>query len=134
MSRDTHAHRAAPAGAAAPQNATPGYIGSGVWRRRRTGPPPGLRPATIVEYTDRTPPRNDYPVRIVSPLLPAPCCASAMAEIGDPQTDGLLLFQYRRCPVCGFTVRKILAKRLGQAWMNRLRTALVHSLVRRVEE
>ena len=33
---------------------------------------------TIVEYTDRVPPANDYPHRLISTLASGPCCFSGM--------------------------------------------------------
>ena len=65
---------------------------------------------TVVEYTDKQPPRNDYPDRIVSPTHPGRCCTAHEAVIGGPQVDGQWLYEYRRCAVCGFTVRRILQR------------------------
>ncbi len=63
---------------------------------------------TIVEYTDRKPPRNQYPSRIISPSRPGPCCFSDMEVVGSTRQEGRWVFQYRRCRMCGFTVRFIL--------------------------
>ena len=63
---------------------------------------------TIVEYTDLRPPINRYPRRIVSPTHSAPCCVRHMEYIGDRREENDFFFRYRRCSVCGFTVRAIL--------------------------
>jgi hypothetical protein len=60
---------------------------------------------TIIEYTARRRPRNNYPRQIVSPPSASPCCFAAMENIGEEQTDGRWVFQYRRCRVCGYAVR-----------------------------
>ncbi len=62
---------------------------------------------TIVVYTDRKPPENLYPERIVSPLRSSPCCFSSMEEVGSPQAGDHWIFQYKRCRRCGYTVRLI---------------------------
>jgi hypothetical protein len=117
------------AGAGGSQRVTPRRVGSGIWRR--SGDLLSrAKLATIVEYTDQEPPQNDYPHRIVSPVLPAACCASNMVDIGDPETDGQLVFQYRRCPTCGFTVRRILAKILAPLLVAKLRKTLKSAFVR----
>jgi len=66
--------------------------------------------ATIVEYSDSKGPRNDYPARIVSPTRPSRCCSGGLGVVGAPQVDGQWLYEYRRCPTCGFTVRKIVQR------------------------
>ncbi len=63
---------------------------------------------TIVEYTDARSPRNEYPDRIVSPLQAGPCCFTDMENVGVPAVEGRWRYQYRRCRVCGFTVRVII--------------------------
>ena len=43
---------------------------------------------TIVEYTDKIPPQNQYPDRIVSPPRSGSCCFTHMETVGTPQADG----------------------------------------------
>ncbi len=62
---------------------------------------------TIGEYTDQRRPVDHYPERIVSPTSPSPCCSSFAELIGSPQTDTRFVFQYKRCRVCGFSVRAL---------------------------
>lgn len=71
---------------------------------------------TIVEYTDSKPAKNEYPIRVVSPTRPGPCCAVGLADLGfverEPRKDGAWasgawVWHYRRCPECGFTVRRV---------------------------
>lgn len=59
----------------------------------------------IVEYRSDTPPSNEYPRRIVSPLAPSPCCQANMTRIGQNAIDATWRFYYKRCEVCGYTVR-----------------------------
>ena len=81
-----------------------------------TGPcrlPSGMGPAphpepemdNIIEYRDNRTPANDYPRRIVSPSAPSACCTDHMERIGRPAFDGNWRFFYKRCTVCGYTVR-----------------------------
>jgi hypothetical protein len=88
--------------------------------------------ATIVRYTDREPARNEYPWRIVSPSRPGPCCVNQMQPIGKVQEEGLGLFQYKRCPKCGFAVRHFLAQRPDAVLAAELRLLLARSFVRNV--
>lgn len=60
---------------------------------------------TIVEYNEEKPPKNAYPDRIVSPPRASPCCVSQMAPIGEIQEENRRRFIYKRCAICGFTVR-----------------------------
>jgi len=90
--------------------------------------------ATIVEYTDRKAPRNAYPQRIVSPPRSGPCCFSKMEDIGTPQEEGRWVFQYRRCPTCGFTVRVIVRELPDAGLVAELRKTLATSFVRNVPE
>ncbi len=60
---------------------------------------------TIVEYTDEKPPLNNYPSRIVSPTKGKACCARNMEQIGGVQGEEKRSYFYRRCRVCGYTVR-----------------------------
>lgn len=63
--------------------------------------------ATIVQYRDDGPPRNLYPEVIVSPSHESACCATEMRGLGAPCADRGVAFEYWRCAVCGFTVRRI---------------------------
>ncbi len=67
---------------------------------------------TIVTYTDARPSRNHFPRRIISPTHGGPCCGSAMEPVGPLRRQHRYEFQYRRCPICGFTVRFIVRFRL----------------------
>lgn len=60
---------------------------------------------TIVEYRESVPPVNDYPLLIVSPPRPSACCAEGMVRIGSDHIEHKPVFYYKRCRVCGFTVR-----------------------------
>lgn len=60
---------------------------------------------TIVEYSEEKPPENAYPERIVSPLYASPCCLSQMVPIGKRHQENGWRFIYKRCVMCGFTVR-----------------------------
>lgn len=65
--------------------------------------------ATIVEYCDTKRPVNIYPRRIISPGHPKPCCVARMVQVGGLQQDERgRPFSYRRCEVCGFTLRHFL--------------------------
>jgi len=59
----------------------------------------------IVEYRTDLPPSNEYPRRIVSPLTPSPCCQANMTQVGQSAIDATWRFYYKRCSVCGYTVR-----------------------------
>lgn len=59
----------------------------------------------IVEYRSDVAPSNDYPRRIVSPLTPSECCSAHMTRIGQNAIDATWRFYYKRCTVCGYTVR-----------------------------
>jgi hypothetical protein len=90
--------------------------------------------ATIVEYTDRKAPRNQYPQRIISPSKSGACCFSDMEEIGKARQDGRWVYQYRRCRKCGFTVRQILREVPDARLIDELRKTLQNSFVRNVPE
>jgi hypothetical protein len=60
---------------------------------------------TIIEYRTDVPPANDYPRRIVSPPAPSACCLAQMVQVGPGGIDAHWRFHYKRCPVCGYTVR-----------------------------
>ncbi len=64
--------------------------------------------ATIVEYDSRKRPLNAYPKRIVSPFQPDSCCADHMMQVGKVEEERGFLYYYRRCRVCGFTIRYFL--------------------------
>ncbi len=59
----------------------------------------------IVEYRTDMAPINDYPRRIVSPLTPSACCLAHMTRVGHSAIDATWRFYYKRCSVCGYTVR-----------------------------
>jgi hypothetical protein len=59
----------------------------------------------IIEYRDDQAPANDYPKRIVSPTAPSACCMDHMERIGRAAIDASWRFFYKRCRVCGYTVR-----------------------------
>jgi len=59
----------------------------------------------IVEYRTDLPPSNEYPRRIVSPLTPSPCCQANMTRVGHSAIDATWRFYYKRCSMCGYTVR-----------------------------
>jgi hypothetical protein len=85
---------------------------------------------TIVEYTDRKPPANDYPHRLISPLASGPCCFSGMEEVGSSQEDERWVFQYKRCRECDFVVRVILRVIPNLELAKELRAVLAKSFVR----
>ncbi|MBI2902903.1 MAG: hypothetical protein HYY12_04880 [Candidatus Methylomirabilis oxyfera] len=64
--------------------------------------------ASIVEYNERKAAENAYPERIISPPQPNDCCFSGMKQLGDVEEDGNWLYVYKRCRVCGYTVRNFL--------------------------
>jgi len=87
---------------------------------------------TIVQYTDRRPPMNRYPTRMISPPHSGSCCFSDMEEVGDPQEDGRWIFRYKRCRTCGFAVRLIFREIPDAALAAELRKNLANTLVRNV--
>jgi hypothetical protein len=90
--------------------------------------------SSIVKYTDRKPAENLYPRRIVSPRKWGPCCFSDMELVGEPQSEGRWVFQYRRCRRCGFTVRVILRQIPDDALMAEVRREFTTLFMRRVPE
>ena len=60
---------------------------------------------TLVTYTDTTPPRNQFPRRIISPTHSGWCWISAMEALGQVRREGRYEYTNRRCRTCGFTVR-----------------------------
>ena len=67
----------------------------------------------IIEYRDDQPPVNEYPRRMVSPTQPSRCCAGSMEEVGQHAKDARWRFFYKRCRVCGYTVRCFYAPSLS---------------------
>ena len=86
--------------------------------------------ATIVEYTDRKPPQNRYPTKIISSSRSGPCCYAAMEDIGQPQAAEQWEFRYKRCRTCGFTIRVILRARPDVALFANLRETLARAFQR----
>jgi len=89
---------------------------------------------TIVEYTDRKPPENRYPHRIVSPPCSSACCFSDMGEVGAVTREANWEYRYLRCRTCGFTVRVILRPIPDEALLKDLRAQLAKSFVRNVPD
>jgi hypothetical protein len=79
---------------------------------------------TIVEYTERKRPGNSYPERMVSPTSASACCQDSMEALGIPGSEGGWIYEYRRCRVCGFTVRAFLRYALGDGERADLRRRL----------
>ena len=67
---------------------------------------------SIIVYRDDVPPLNDYPRQIVSPRDSSACCHSQMVQLGQNDLDDQWRFYYKRCAVCGFTVRRFYAPSL----------------------
>jgi len=63
---------------------------------------------TIIEYTDTSRPASEYPRRIVSPSQSSQCCITHSVLVGMSETNCRFRYQYQRCSVCGFAVRRIL--------------------------
>jgi hypothetical protein len=64
---------------------------------------------TIVRYDPDTKPKDRYPREIVSPPSPSACCVGAMRRIGRTERgEGGWPYFYKRCQVCGYTVREFL--------------------------
>lgn len=63
--------------------------------------------ATIVEYNPNSNAANAYPRRIISPPFASPCCMSEMKQVGKLMKEDGWSFFYKRCGVCGYTVRHI---------------------------
>ena len=61
---------------------------------------------SIVRYTDREQAREEYPFRIISPPVPSGCCVEKNRIcVGGLQVDQGDTYVYKRCRVCGHTVR-----------------------------
>ncbi len=68
---------------------------------------------TIVQYDGKRRPINRYPKTIISPPSPSRCCLTEMRRIGEVQVgEEDLSFFYKRCSICGYTVREFLSKDL----------------------
>lgn len=78
---------------------------------------------TIVRYDPDTTPKDRYPRLIVSPVSPSPCCAKGMKRTGRKERgEGGWPYFYKRCQVCGYTVREFLGpEEMGQRILERLR-------------
>ncbi len=62
---------------------------------------------TIVRYDPHSEPSNRYPREIVSPPAPSSCCRQEMKRTGRMERgEGGWPYFYKRCQVCGFTVRE----------------------------
>ncbi len=86
--------------------------------------------ATIVTYTDKQPPRNQFPQRIISPTHPSPCCFAAMEVLGPACREERWEYAYRRCRTCGFTVRLIVRYVPDQAEIAKLQKLFASVLSR----
>ena len=61
---------------------------------------------SIVQYSEREEARVEYPIRIVSPPQPSTCCTEGnRMQIGKPESEEGESYFYKRCRVCGHTVR-----------------------------
>jgi len=85
---------------------------------------------TIIEYSGRKKPRNQYPKSIVSPPSSGPCCCTDMQELGEPAQDDRWVFQYKRCGTCGFAVRVLLREIPNGALVAELRHTFRRAFVR----
>lgn len=62
---------------------------------------------TIVRYDPHGQPKNRYPREIISPPSPSACCIRQMKRTGGMQRgEGGWPYFYKRCQVCGYTVRE----------------------------
>ncbi len=85
---------------------------------------------TIVTYTDKRPPLNHFPRRIISPMRSGPCCFSEMEDLGAVRHEERYDYAYRRCRTCGFTVRVIVRSLPDQAQLANLRKLFASVLSR----
>ncbi len=90
--------------------------------------------ATIVEYTDRKVPKNEFPARIVSPTRSRACCFSQMETVGSVQRDGQWEYEYQRCRTCGYAVRFVLREIPDEALITELRHVLATAFQRNVPD
>ncbi len=83
---------------------------------------------SIVEYTDSKPPLLNYPHRIVSPSKSSNCCRDNMVRVGEDVTCHVnplpfrhfardIVYCYKRCVVCGYTVKLIVSIKLGEEFV-----------------
>jgi hypothetical protein len=98
--------------------------------RNPLGPP--VR--TIIEYTNTKPPASEYPRRIVSPSQSSLCCTDHSTLVGEPETNCRFRYQYQRCVVCGFAVRRILHELPPTALIRRLQKSLRVSFSRKWQD
>jgi len=82
--------------------------------------------ASIVEYNGRKQTANDYPDRIVSPPNPSGCCFANMKQVGGVEEDGNWLYIYKRCGICGYTVRHFLM--MSPRAVRRMRDEIMKSM------
>jgi hypothetical protein len=83
---------------------------------------------TIVTYTDTAPPRNQFPRHIISPTHSGPCCFAAMHLIGAVCREERYEYAYRRCRICGFTVRVIVRSLPDQVRLAALRKLFARTI------
>lgn len=64
---------------------------------------------TIVRYDPHSEAKDRYPREIISPPSPGACCLREMKRTGkmEPGEGGWPYF-YKRCQICGYTVREFL--------------------------
>ncbi len=64
---------------------------------------------TIVRYDPHSQAKDRYPREIISPPSPSACCRREMKRTGkmEPGEGGWPYF-YKRCQICGYTVREFL--------------------------
>ncbi len=89
---------------------------------------------TIVEYTDKKPPANRYPQRIISPSRSGPCCFTEMVEIGAVEREQHWEYAYKRCRKCGFAVRVIVRELPDEVLVKELQKILEVSFQRNVPD
>ncbi len=89
---------------------------------------------TIVEYTDKKPPTNEFPARIISPTRSGACCFTQMKALGAVQREGQWEYEYRRCATCGYAVRFVVREVPDEALIQELRDILAVSFQRNVPD
>jgi len=82
--------------------------------------------ASIVEYDEQKAAINAYPEKIVSPPHPSTCCVSGMEQVGQIEEDGKWLYNYKRCRMCGYTVRQFLM--LSPRALEKMRDEILRTL------
>ena len=61
---------------------------------------------SIIRYSDKEKPRNDYPRRIISPVQPSSCCSDEnRSMVGTMREVDGFKFCYKICAKCGHAVR-----------------------------